>query len=157
MTKEITKAFILQEIQDKFKLRDLIPEKFSFSEQVIPTYDIGEHLLHSEVEDKTRSITAGNQGVSFFTVPENERWSLHGYNVIFLTGDFKVTGVMVYKPAVAGYFYLDMTLNQDVSYAKLLPQDVVLEPGDDLYIYIDAYVSTGNLMLRALLTVEEIR
>ena len=44
MTKEITKSFILQQIQDKFRLREFTAENFLFSETVIPIYNVENHL-----------------------------------------------------------------------------------------------------------------
>jgi hypothetical protein len=156
MTKEITKAYILQELQDKFKLRELIPETFRFSEEVVPTYDIEQHLTREEIKENTVSITATG-GKWFFNVPATQRWELHRYNVVFMTGSYKVAGLMVCRPLLANYMYLDLTKNQTVSYAKNLPQPVILQPGDGLYINIDDFTSIGNLMLRADVTVEEIR
>ena len=157
MTKEITKAHILQEIQDKFQLRELMPEKFAFSEMVIPTYDVGQHLTKPQIKHATMSITSGPTAYYAVTVPGDEKWHLHGYNVIFMTGSYKVAGLMVYRSLVADYFYIDLTKNQIVSYAVILPKDVILVAGNKLYLYVDDYTTTGNLELRIDVTVEEIR
>ena len=157
MTKEITKAFILQEIQDKFNLRELEPEKFRFSEMVVPTYSIGQHLLSAQIKKETVSVAGGPASFLFFTVPEIEKWHLHGYNLIFVTGSYKVAGVMINRPAAADYFYLDLTKNQTVSYSNLLPKDVVLCSGDRILVYVDDYTSAGNLLLHIDVTVETVR
>ena len=158
MTKEITKANILQEIQDKFKLRELMPEKFSFSEMVIPVYDIESHLGKWDTETKTVSITS-IAGFTFFTVPANERWFLRAYQLVFgATGAIKATGVLIINRAGAGdYIYLDMVKGQEVSYVINLPNPVLLNPGNRLQIYIDTYVSTQNLSLIIDVLKEEIR
>ena len=157
MTKEITKAHILQEIQDKFQLRELMPEKFAFSELVIPTYDVGQHLLKPEIRTAIKSITAGPAAYHMFHVPTYQKWQLHRYNVFFITGVYTVAGVMVYRPALPDYIYLDLEAAQSVSYAHDLPKDVTLSPDDWLYISIDGYTSTGNIEMRIDVTIEEVR
>jgi len=156
MTKEITKAIILQELQDKFKLRDFDPAKFLFDETVVPTYDIGQHLAKLGVEDKIMSIASTGNTV-FFTVPQNEKWTLHGYNVIFMTGVYTIAGVYLLVPALAEYFYLDLTAAQNTSYQHFLKHPVTLDSGDGIATNVDGYTSTGNLMIRVLVTKEEIR
>jgi len=160
MTKEITKANILQEIEDKFKLRELEAERFAFSELVIPIYDVGNHLIRPRTEYVEKSITSATAFL-FFTVPQNERWYLRGYNVVFLAaGAYTVTGLYVNRvnrsPSDA-YIYLDMVEGQTVSYAKNLPTPVRLNPGDKLSLLIDSYTSTASLRLHIDFTVEEIR
>ena len=157
MTKEITKSIILQEIQDKFKLREFADAKFLFDETVIPVYNVEQHLAHAEVKEKTVSITSGPAGFLFFTLPWTERWSIHTYNIIFMTGVFSVTGLMVARRLDADYIYIDMTQGQTTSYTVNLPKDIICNPGDTLRVYVDGYTSTGNLMLRLDTTVEEVR
>ena len=158
MTKEITKAYILQQIQDKFKLRELEPEVFRFSEQVIPTYDVSQHLGNWVVLNATVSITSAASFV-FFDVPETERWLLRSYLVIFGgTGAIKGSGLMVnQRPGSSDYIYLDLKKGQEVSYLVNLPVSVVLHPGNELKYLIDTYVSTQNLTVRVDVLKEEIR
>ena len=156
MTKEITKAYILQELQDMFKLREYTPESFLFSETVLPTYDITSHLQKREIDYNVVSITSGPTEYVFFTVPQNERWILHRYNVVFLAaGAYKVTGVFIYRGL--SYIYLDMTEGQTVSYLHDLINPVVLDPGDRIVVYVDDYTSTADLRLRVDLVKESIR
>ena len=150
MTKEITKAFILQQIQDKFKLRDYEHEKFVFSETVIPTYNIEQHLVDYSAAYKTVSITSGSSGYEFFLIPENERWALATYNVVFITGVYGVTGLYIVRAKRThdgAMAYLDMTAGQTTSYAKHLPQPVILDAGDRVYLYVDSWTSIGDLRL----------
>ena len=159
MTKEITKAFILQQIQDKFKLRELAPETFRFSEEVLPVYNIEQHLLTWEVLEKTMSIT-GTGSFVFFAVPDNERWTLRSYYVTFLmTGAIKGTGLFIYNrpPGTTVSIFLDMIKGQEVSYLVVLPCPVVLDPGNQLLYSIDTYVSTQELTIRIDVQREEIR
>ena len=156
MTKEITKAYILQQLQDKFKLRELTPEVFSFLETVVPTYDIGPHLTRAYIVYHTVSITSMGSK-TFFTVPSNEKWHLHGYNVIFMTGVFTVAGVLVYQTSAADWFYTDLAPAIAASYAVNLPKTLVLEEGDNIGVNVDGYTSTGDLELRLNVTKEEIR
>ena len=157
MTKEITKAHILQEIQDKFQLRELMPEKFAFSEMVIPTYDVGQHLLKPEIRIISKSITSGPAAYHMYHVPEYQKWHLHRYNVFLVGGSFTVAGVMLYRPALPDYLYLDLEAAQSTSYAHDLPKDVILSPDDRLYLSIDGYTTTGNAELRIDVTIEEMR
>ena len=156
MSKEITKARILQEIQDKFKLRELLPATFTFDETVVPTYDIGQHLLSPTVVSKTVSVSTIG-AITVHTVPAGEKWHLHTYNVIFMTGAFTIAGVMIYRPLAVDWIYLDMSAAMSVSYANDLPKDVLLFPGEDLAINVDGYTSTGDIQLRLSVTKEEIR
>ena len=159
MTKEITKAFIIQQLEDKFGLRDLEPEVFGFSEKVIPVYDIEQHLKTWEVKCFTTSIT-GTGGYLFFTVPKTERWLLRAYQLVFYAvGAYKMSGVYIsHRPTVAAeYVYLDLKANQTASYLVNLPVPVVLEPGNRLGVNVDTYVSTANLELILDAQVETIR
>ena len=156
MTKEITKARIIQEIQDKFALRELEPEVFSFSELVIPTYDVEQHLLAWTAKYTTVSITSA-AGFEFFEVPESEKWKLRRYDVVFMaTGAYKVTGLYVTRKG-ASNVYLDMTKAQTVSYHIDLVEPVDLQPGDKVYILVDDYTSTANLRVYIDYQIEVVR
>ena len=158
MTKEITKARIIQEIADKFQLRELEPEKFSFLESVRPTYDIGQHLTKWVTKYIELPITSGPAGYSFFTIPPNERWTVRGYNVVFMAaGAYTVTGVYVRRATADDIIYLDMKEGQTVSYAVNLPVPVVVNPNEYIKIYVDAYISTASLRLYIDYKIEEIR
>ena len=159
MTKEITKAFILQQIQDKFKLREDIPERFLFGETVIPTYNVEQHLLSWEVKRVAISITSADSFVAF-TVPDNERWTLRAYTIIYLApGAHTGTGMHISArpPGVAWAIYLDMKKGQDVSYLVTLPAPVVLDPGNVLGYLIDTYTMTQSIFVYIDVQVEVIR
>ena len=158
MTKEITKAFIIQQIEDKFKLRDFEPEKFLFSETVIPVYNIEPHLSAWEVKASTVNITSA-EAYTFFTVPDTERWTLRSYQLLFqATGAIKASGLLVsHRPLTADSIYLDLKKGQEVSYLVNLPQLVVLQPGNLLRVLIDTYVSPQDLIVRIDVKREEIR
>ena len=159
MTKEITKANILQEMQDKFKLRELVPETFRFSEEVVPVYSIEQHIQRWEVAVDTASVTAGPLGYLMFYVPEDQNWIIRGYNVIFMAaGAYTVTGVYVNRMVPTGdVVYLDMTAGQTVSYAVNLPVPIKLTPGQRIYVYVDGYTSTADLRLYLDVMKENIR
>ena len=161
MTKEITKSYILQELQDKFGLREFLRENFVFLETVMPTYDIARHVEFPTTDFEELSITSGPVGYVFFTVPENERWYLNAYNVVFMgAGAYTVTGLYIVrkKQLTAGAtIYIDMTLGQTVSYAHVLPKPIRLDPGDTIRVYVDSYTSTQNLRLYIDYLMEEIR
>jgi len=156
MTKEITKAIILQDIQNKFALREFDPAPFLFDETVVPVYDITRHLTKLDNRNNTVSVTSATS-FEFFQVPDNERWSLHRYLVIFMTGTYTVAGLLIGRPTSSDYMYLDLTAAQSVSYLNDLPKDAILDPGDRLYINVDGYTATGDLRLIIELTVETIR
>ena len=159
MTKEITKSIILQEIQDKLKLREFEPDNFLFSETVIPTYNIEQHLLHWEVLVETVSITSATNFL-FFTVPDNERWTLRAYSLYYgMTGAIKGTGLyMINRPGGnTTSFFLDLKKNQEVSYLVNLPFPVVIDAGTELRYLIDTYVTTQDLTVRCDVMREEIR
>ena len=158
MTKEITKANILQELGDKFQLREFEPEKFLFSELVVPVYDIASHLTRHEVKHNTMSVTSVT-GFLFFTVPENERWILRAYQVIFgMTGAHQGSGLYIScRPGVSDNIYLDLKKGQDVSYLITLVSPVVLQPKSRLAYLIDSYTSTQDLTIDIDVTIEGIR
>ena len=149
MTKEITKSILLQQIQDKFRLRDLEPEIFRFSEQVIPTYDIGQHLKKWESSYVSKSVSSTG-GLSYFTIPYDERWLLQAYSIVFVSGVYTVAGAYIFRNTrkdSGDFSYLDLTAAQSASYLNMLPTPIVLEPGDEVKINIDGYTSTGTLQL----------
>ena len=157
MTKEITKAFILQQIQDKFRLREFEPAKFLFDETVVPVYNIDEHLEEWRQTYVSMSITSTG-GSTFQYIPSDERWHLKRYDVVFMSGVFTVAGVFIVRKSRSptdAYIYLDLTAAQSVSYHK--ETDVILTPGDVIKINIDGYTSTGDLRLYMDYQKEEIR
>ena len=159
MTKEITKAIILQEIRDKFKLREFDPAAFLFDETVVPVYEIKNHLIHGYSDYTTVSIGSAASFV-FFTVPSDEVWHLLGYNVIFMAaGAYTVAGLYISRNdrTIGAFVYLDLTAAQTVSYAINLPKEVRLTPGDRLLINVDGYTSTADLRLHIDILKEEIR
>jgi len=159
MSKEITKAIILQEIQDKFKLRDFEPAKFLFEETVIPVYEISEHLQHWATYQRTVSVTSTG-AIAIKIIPPNEKWLLRAYSVIFVTGVYTVAGAYILRRDRAlgtDFSYLDLTAAQSVSYLRTLPEPVTLEAGDTLLVNIDGYTSTGDLTLHIDYRKEEIR
>ena len=160
MTKEITKSIILQELQDRFKLREWEPSKFLFSEMVLPTYDISKHTEHPTMDYEELTVTATG-AYKFFTVPYDETWHLNSYNVVFMgAGAFKVSGVYFYharKVSAGSIMYLDLKEGQTVSYAVNLPKSVRLDPGDTLEVLVDDYTSSQNLRLYIEYIAEEIR
>ena len=158
MTKEITKAIILQQIQDKFGMREFAPAAFLFDETVVPVYNVERHLEEMWTKYITRSITSTG-GELFLTVPGTERWHLKRYDVVFMgAGCYTVAGLYVERvnrsPADA-YIYIDLEAAQSVSYHKDV--DVILNPGDAVKISIDGYTSTQDLRLYIDYLREEIR
>ena len=158
MTKEITKAKILQEIQDKFRLREFLPEKFLFAETVIPVYNIEKHTQTWVITRKSVTAT-GTGGILLRTVPENEQWALRAYDVVFVSGVFTATGLYITRVQEdpTYFIYLDLTAGQSTSYHITLPSPVVLQPGDEIQINIDGYTSSGVLYIYLDVMKEEIR
>ena len=156
MTKEITKARIIQEIQDKFALRELEPEVFSFSERVIPTYNVEQHLLAWTSKYETVQMTSA-AAFEFFEVPENEKWKLRRYDVVFLAaGAYKVTGLYVTRKG-STHVYLDLKKAQTESYHIDLVEPVDLQPGDKIHVLIDDYTSTAGLRVYIDYQIEVVR
>ena len=159
MTKEIAKAFILQRIEDKFGLRELTPEKFSFSEQVVPVYNIEQHLEEWWQRYLTKSITSSDP-FPLFTIPAHGKWTLRSYDVVFMTGAFTIAGLYLKRkngtPSDA-YIYLDLKAAQSASYHIDLNPPVVCQPGDIIFVYVDGYTSTGDLRVYVDYKLETIR
>ena len=157
MTKEITKAVILQEMQDKFKLREFDPAQFLFDETVVPIYNIEQHLEEWWNQYVSASIT-GTGPAFFVETPQDEKWHLKRYDVVFMSGVYTIAGVYIKRknssPAGASV-YLDLTAAQNVSYHQ--ETDVVLTRGDALYANVDGYTSTGSLRLYMDFVKEKIR
>jgi len=147
MSKEITKANILQQIQDKFALREFEPEVFRFSEMVVPTYDIEPHLKTPYVKYNEISIT-GIGAFDLVAVPAHvQRW-FSRYDVIFMgAGAYTVSGIFLRRKASGNVdsVYLDLTAGQSTSYHVGLPVPILLGPGDLIGVTIDGYTSTQDL------------
>ena len=157
MTKEITKAIILQEIQDKLKLRELEPEIFSFGERVVPIYNIEPHLGSWETISETVSITSAAI-FNFFTVPQHQVWTLRAYQIMFMTGAYAITGMyIINRPSSSLSIYLDLKAGQNASYLVNLPIAVRLQPGNTLAVLVDSYTSTGDLRINIDVKKEDIR
>ena len=159
MSKEITKAFILQEIQDKFTLREFEAAKFLFSETVIPVYNIETHLEKWTADFKDKSIT-GTGGVSFFTVPSDEKWTLWRYDIVFMAaGAYTVSGAYTHRfsNAAGQICYLDLGSAKSASYHIETSTPVVLMPGSELFVNVDGYTSTADLRMYIDCLVETIR
>ena len=159
MTKEITKAIILQEIQNKFKLRELEPAKFLFDETVVPVYDIGRHVHSWWQSYKTVTIN-GTGPLSIKAVPPTEHWHLARYDVVFMTGAYTIAGIYIKRKNQAApdsFIYLDLKAAQSVSYHIDLVKDVVLEPGDEIMVNVDGYTTTGAFRFYYDYRMEEIR
>ena len=158
MTKEITKAFILQQIQDKFGLREYEAAKFLFEESVVPVYNIDRHLGLPMSRLVQISITETG-GIEFYKVDDDQIWTLHRYVVVPMgAGAFTMAGVYLTRTNNAAYFiYLDLTAGQTAAYANDLPKPARLYPGDTININIDGYTSTQSLRLYIDYTREMIR
>ena len=158
MTKEITKAFILQQIEERFKLRDLIPEKFTFLESVMPTYNIEGHLKTWMTLSKTISVT-GTGPKTIFSVPYTERRCLTGYTVVFMAaGAYTLAGVYIArKNDVSIFIYLDLGAAKTISYTVNLPKPLILDSGDKLALNVDGYTSTADVMVNCDYVAETIR
>ena len=158
MTKEITKTRILQELEDKFALREHEKDFFLFSETVVPTYDIGQHLKQHVNTFAELSITSATSFI-FFVVPMDERWTLYRYDVVFMgAGAHTVAGVYTQRTLdSASFCYLDLTAAQSASYHVNLPFPILLSPGSRIKINVDGYTSTQNLRLYLDYMVENIR
>ena len=156
MTKEITKAVILQEMQDKLKLREFDSSKFLFDETVVPVYNIEQHLEKYINGYKVVSITSAT-AFRFQVVPMNERWSLERYDVVPMgAGAFTVGGVYLQR-ALSDFIYLDLEAARTAAYHINLPVSVTMQPGDALWVNIDGYTSTQDLRLYVDYKMEEIR
>ena len=156
MTKEITKAFILQRITDELALRELEPEKFAFSELVVPTYNIERQLKNWRVESKTLSITSTGPKL-FFYPAQDERWVINGYSTVFMTGAYTIAGMYITRNLGSDFVYLDLTAAQNTSYTVNLPKPLELLFGDKLIANVDGYTTTGDLMVNVDVNVEKIR
>ena len=160
MTKEITKAIILQEIQDKLKLREFVPSNFLFDETVVPVYNIEPHLRQPRSGYVERSVTSTGP-ILILTVPQTQRRTFNRYDVVFMAaGAYTVSGIYVQRntkvPADA-FTYLDLTAGQTASYHIDLGNPIQMVPGDSIYINIDGYTSTQNVRFYYDYTLEEIR
>ena len=158
MTKEITKAFILQQMQDKFALRELTPEVFAFSETVVPIYNIEQHLekwTGRFVDRTVNSIT----GVPFYLVPGDEKWTLWRYDVVFVSGVYTLAGAYTQRASdvAANFCYLDLGVAKTISYHIELSHPLVLMPGDQFFIAVDGYTSSGTLRVYVDYMKEELR
>ena len=147
MTKEITKAIVLQEMQDKLKLREFAPAKFLFDETVVPIYNIGQHFEEWWQQYTTLSIT-GTGPMRFFPLPEGEKWHVKRYDVVFMTGAFTIAGIYIQRKnrtPTGAFTYLDLGLAKNTSYH--VETDVDLIHGDEIFVNVDGFTTPGNIRL----------
>ena len=147
MTKEITKAFILQQMQNKFAMREFESRPFLFDETVVPVYNIEQHLEEWWQRFATKTITTTGAAL-FFTTPDERKWTLKRYDVVFMTGVFTIAGVYIVRTNMGSensFVYLDLKAAQNASYH--IERDVTLNPGDKIYVNVDGYTSTGDLRI----------
>jgi len=157
MTKEITKAIIMQELQDKLQLREFAPGPFLFDETVIPTYDIEPHLKSCTVKQETKTISEATS-VVFYVVPMDEEWFLRAYQITFMTGAYTIAGAFIKRTAVQGdYIYMDLAAAQSESYLVNLPTIVRANPGSNIAILVDGFTSGGDLRMNLDTAVTRIR
>ena len=158
MTKEITKSYILQQIQDKFKLRELVPEVFSFQETVVPVYHVEPHLTKWEIKREVNAISGTGASV-FFQVPGNETWILRSYTVEFLgVPTIKLAGAYIQRGCdVNHYIYLDLEKNQILSYVNILPEAIHIDSGDQIFLNVDDFTSGMSIAMKIDVKVEEVR
>ena len=150
MSKEITKSIILQEMQDKLKLREFAPSNFLFDETVVPVYNIEQHLEDFWNKYITSTTITGIGGIGFATVPSTEKWTLYRYDLVFMSGVITVAGVYVTRvnrTPIGAYIYLDLTAAQTVSYHVDVNPPIVLQPGDVVSASVDGYTSDAILRL----------
>ena len=148
MTKEITKAYILQQLEDKMGLREFTASPFLFDETVIPVYNIEQHLQRQWNGYVEVSVSATG-GISLVTIPQQQRRTVARYDIVFMgVSTCTVAGVYVKRinrSPTDAYTYLDLTAAQTVSYHIELPTPVVMEAGDQFCITIDGYTSPMNI------------
>ena len=162
MTKEITKSIILQEMQDKFQLRDFESARFLFDETVIPTYDVGAHVKHWTVT-RDRQVVSGNGALFFHVVPYDERWRVRKIDVYSETGgNFDIDQIFI---ATAGTEYQYLFFNTAAPIANgtvnmfNLPQDIAMQRSMLYTVYINVanFVAGGYVAIHMLREVETIR
>ena len=161
MTKEITKVDIIQQIQDKFKLREFETSSFLFSEKVVPTYDIGQHVKQWALHRDRIEIT-GNGGAYFPDVPQTEQWRIRRITLIHETGaNFDITQFAYYATGEISFDYLfyDTTTPIASGTVKIfqLPQDLILSHGMRFFITIANFVAGGYVAMHTLREVETLR
>ena len=160
MTKEITKAIILQQMGDKLKLREFSHAAFLFDETVVPVYNIEPHLEEWWQRYYSTSIIAIG-GRLIKEVPDDRRWHLRAYDVVFMGAvTCTVAGIYIERvnrsPADA-FIYLDLAAAQNVSYHTDLITPVTLNPGDKIYVNVDGFTSAQTMRLYIDYNVEFIR
>ena len=162
MTKEITKAIILQQIQEKFGLRELESEIFRFSEMVIPIYDIGMHVKNWDLQRYREEIT-GNGSLHFITVPDNERWKMRRIIVVAEAGGtYNIAIIYIYHPSHStdnNYIFYNTVAPIAAGTVTIFefPQDIPVEEGDNIDINISGFSVGGYTSIHILREVETIR
>jgi len=160
MTKEITKAIILQRLVERFGLREFTPSKFLLDETVIPTFDIQHALGNWRSSYSNTPTITGTGPVLVCGVPDHEKWHLRAYTVTFVSGSVTIAGLYIKRidcRSATDFSYLDLTAAQSVAYLRTLPEMVTVEPGDMLYLNVDGYTSDAVLRVDYDYKMEEIR
>lgn len=145
---EITKSIILQQLQDKFALREWIPERFSFLETVIPVYQIEQHLREWITADSGAISISSTTDFMTFTVPANERWYIRTYTGIFATGNYNIGAVKLNRANSDTTMYLEIEEHLNgLSWVHEFPVPLVVVAGDKLVVTCSGHTTTGNFKL----------
>ena len=156
MTKEITKANILQEIQNKFGLRDFEPERFLFGEFVTPVYDI-EHHVKTWTTIRYRTQVTGNGAVAILLVPGNKEYNIRRVNVLHETGaNFDIDQVFFDGQSNAvQYLFYDTAAPITSGTVKIfaLTQDIIMSKNDlkAFYYNVSNFVAGGYVSVHVTL------
>ena len=162
MTKEITKASILQEIQNKFGLRDFESERFLFGELVTPIYDIAPHV-RNWVTERYRSSVTGNGPVQILYVPADTEYRIRRVSVLHETGaNFDIDQVFLEGVGNAvQYLFYDTVAPITSGTVKLFEptQDIPMRKGDLIYMWFNVsnYVAGGFVSVHVLKEEEIVR
>lgn len=146
MTKKINKVRILERLRSRLDLEEgSRPELFEVIEKILLTTSVDALLVEWDIDTTpmARLHASGSGFVNCHTVPPGKRQHVRAIDVSRLSGDMTITyirlliegstPVRVFNQAAAGAL---TTL--------ILPQDVIMEEGDELEVYATAVAADST-------------
>jgi hypothetical protein len=148
--KKIQKASIIQRLIRRFNLQSgSFNEEFSLSETVIPITNVDELLEAVKIDLQTPASVSATGWVLLATVPLGKKWTLVSFKARLSSGTYTFNAIGLEKEASINKVSVLESASSVTSLIYAPHTKLVLEQGDKIYVYVDAYTGTGNLQYQA--------
>lgn len=145
--KKITKAILMQQLVDRFKLQEHVREEFVFLEEVLPVFELKSLLDDWDIRYTGALGVTAISLIKVLEAPMNERITIRDIEINQASGTFTYISIILVrnKDVVNKLRYYEWGASQSGRSVLNLAQDLVLDPGDYLEVYCDGFTTNGNL------------